>query len=167
MASGIKSTILKFKNLVPQITGISTSVFGISWDPSKAERSIAKSIVNFLEDKRVLYNPTELEVPSHCVHSVIEIKHFLTEKADSLDSKSELLANIRIMRSACRKFLDTSQTLHQSLSFSHNSYDSWVFYSALGEMRGTFGFCLSQIVLSFGLDVESNLATIFPASYND
>lgn len=71
------------------------------------------------------------------------------------------------MRSACRKFLDSSQTLHRELSFSHNSYDSWIFYSSLGEMRGTFGLCLSQMIISFGLDIEKDLAVILPANYKD
>ena len=160
-------SILKFKDIASQITGFSTPIFGISWNPSKTESNIAKSVVNFLEDKRVLYNPTELEIPHHCVDSVIEIRHFLTEKADDLDGKSQLLANLKTMRAACRKFLDSSQTLHHDLGFSRNSYDSWVFYSALGEMRGTFGLCLSQIIISYGLDIESDLAAILPASYKD
>jgi hypothetical protein len=162
-----KKSILKFRDVASQITGFSTPIFGISWNPSKTEKAIAKSLINFLEDKRVLYNPTELEMPHHCIDSVIEIRHFLTEKSDSLDEKSELLANIKTMRSACRKFLDSSQTLHRGLGFSHNSHDSWVFYSALGEMRGTFGICLSQIVISFGLDIEKDLAAILPANYKD
>ncbi len=162
-----KKSILKFKDIASQITGFSTPIFGVSWNPSKTEKAIAKSIVNFLEDKRVLYNPTELEIPDHCITSVIEIRHFLAEKADGLDDKSELLANIKTMRSACRKFLDSSQRLHRGLNFFHNSYDSWIFYSALGEMRGMFGLCLSQIIISFGLDIEKDLAAILPASYKD
>ena len=147
-----------------QITSFSTPIFGISWNPSKTEKAIAKSVINFLEDKRVLYNPTELEIPDHCITSVIEIRHFLIEKANDLDTKSELLANIKTMRSACRKFLDLSQTLNRGLGFSHNSYDSWIFFSALGEMRGTFGLILSQIILSYGLDVEKDLASILPVN---
>ncbi|OGM74554.1 hypothetical protein A2382_01485 [Candidatus Woesebacteria bacterium RIFOXYB1_FULL_38_16] len=162
-----KKSIIKFKDIASQITGFSTPVFGISWNPPKTEKAIAKSLVNFLEDKRVLYNPTELEIPHHCIDSVIEIRDFLTEKADNLDKKSELLANIKTMRSACRKFLDSNPTLHRGLGFSHNSYDSQVFYSALGEMRGTFGICLSQIVISFGVDIEKDLAAILPTSYKD
>ncbi len=162
-----KKSLLKFKDVASQITGFSTPIFGISWNPPKTEKAIAKSIVNFLEDKRVLYNPTELEMPDHCIASVTEIRHFLTEKADGLGDKSELLTNIKIMRSACRKFLDSNQTLRGDLRFFHISYNSWVFNSALGEMRGTFGICLSQIILSFGLDIEKDLATILPASYRD
>src|SRR5437016_5716129 len=78
-------TILKFKEIASKITGFNTSVFEISWEPPKNERAIAKSVVNFLEDRRVLYNPTELEVPHHCISSVLEIRQFLSEKMNDLD----------------------------------------------------------------------------------
>jgi hypothetical protein len=123
----------------------------------------------FLEDRRVLYNPTELELPQHCISSVVEIRHFLTEIMADLDQNSELTKNLKAMRSACRKFLDSTQRLERvrSLSFSHTSFSAWVFYSSLGEMRGIFGMCLSQILLAYGLDIEMDLATILPASYRD
>lgn len=158
---------LLFKDIASKITGFTTPIFGVSWEPPNNEREIAKSVVTFLEDRRVLYNPTELEVSHHRISSVVEIRHFLTEKMNDLDQTCELAKNLRAMRSACRKFLDSAQRLDRGLSFSHRSYDAWVFYSSLGEMRGLFGMCLSQIVLSYGLDIEKDLAAILPASYKD
>jgi len=161
-------TILLFKEIASKLTGFSTPVIGASWVPPKNQREIAKSVVIFLEDKRVLYNPSELEDPQHCISSVLAIRQFLTEKMNDLDQNCELAKNLRTMRLACRKFLDSAQILDRSLNFSHRPrYDSWVFYSSLGEMRGVFGMCLSQILLSFGLDIEKDLASILPASYKD
>ncbi len=159
-------TRLLFQEIVSKITGFSTPVFGIQWEPPNKEREIAKSVITFLEDRRVLYNPTELELPHHCISSVIEIRHFFTEKMSDLDQNGELAKNVRTMRAACRKFLDSAQRLDVQ-HFSHGSYQSWVFYSSLGEMRGIFGMCLSQILLSYGLDIEKGLASILPASYKD
>jgi len=159
-------TILKFKEIASKITGFSTPVFGASWEPPKNESEIAKSVVNFLEDRRVLYNPQSLEVPQHCISSVLEIRQFLTETLNELDQNCELAKNLRTMRSACRKFLDSVQMLDRSLYPSPRGYGS-VFYGSLGEMRGIFGMCLSQILLSFGLDIEKDLASILPASYKD
>lgn len=155
---------LLFQDLASTITGFSTPVFGIQWTPPKREKEIAKSVVTFLEDRRVLYNSTELEVPLHCISSVIEIRHFLTEKINELDKSSELDKNLRAMRAACRKFLDYSQKHDDGqFPYTYGSYHSRVFGSYLGEMRGVFGFCLSQIVLSYGIDVEASLASILPA----
>jgi len=114
---------LLFQEIVSTITGFSTPVFGIQWEPPNKEREIAKSVVTFLEDRRVLYNPTELELPRHCMSSVLEIRHFLTEKMNDLDQNGELAKNVRTMRAACRKFLDSAQRLDVQ-HFSHGSYQS-------------------------------------------
>lgn len=159
----MKSRFL-FREIASNITGFTTPVFGISWEPPHNEIETAKSVVFFLEDRRVLYNPTELESPQHCIASVIEIRHFLTEKMETLDQNSELAKNLRAMRSACRKFLNATQRFDRSQHFSYGNYHSSVFGSYLGEMRGVFGFCLSQIVLAYGLDIEADLASILPAN---
>lgn len=151
---------LKFKDVLSKISGLSTPVGGLEWRPSKSELARAKSTVNFLEDRRVLYNPAELEMPHHCITSVIEIRHFLTQEIDGLSDKSQLKLNLKIMRAACRKFLDSSP---QPDDTRYTSHSSWVFYSNLGELRGVFGLCLREIVLSCELDVEQELASIIPA----
>lgn len=45
----------------------------------------------------------------------------------------------------------------------YNHWASWTFYSALGEMRGTFGVHLARIAAQFRLDIEDQLASILPA----
>jgi len=155
----MKKTYLKFKDILSRTTGLSTPVAGLSWQPSKSELARAKSVVNFLEDRRVLYNPTELEVPHHCIASVSEIRHFLTQEIDGLGGQSQLKQNLKIMRAACRKFLDSSPEPDNT---RYVSYSIWVFYSNLGELRGIIGSCLREIVLSCALDVEQELASIIP-----
>ena len=67
---------MKFKQIINRLTGFSTPVFGVSWSPPQSHIDVARSVIIFLEDRRVLYNPYELEVPQHCIHSVIEIRRF-------------------------------------------------------------------------------------------
>ena len=64
--------------------------------------SAARRVIAFLEDRRVLYAPDGLEVPPHCVHSVLEIRHFLSNELGKLGGKSEFAASLRAMRAACR-----------------------------------------------------------------
>jgi hypothetical protein len=45
----------------------------------------------------------------------------------------------------------------------HGHWASWTFYSALGEMRGTFGIHVAKIAAEFKLDVGDRLAEILPA----
>ena len=132
------------------------SVYLDTEDDKIKELGVAKSVLYFLEDRRVLYRPEELENPKHCIASINEIRKFLTEKINDLNQNSELSQNLRIMRAACRKFLDSSEAF-KSHSFSRHSYHHWIFCSSLGEMRGTFGMCLSQILFLYKLNIEERL----------
>ncbi|WP_425469518.1 DUF6650 family protein [Paraburkholderia azotifigens] len=70
--------------IVSRITGFSVPVFGIQWNPSEAERAVARRVLTFLEDRRVLYSPSQMEVPSHCVESVLRIRESLTSELGKL-----------------------------------------------------------------------------------
>jgi hypothetical protein len=52
---------MKFERILKNITGISTPIFGIQWNPPVVEINIAKDIILFLEDKRILFNPIDME----------------------------------------------------------------------------------------------------------
>ncbi|MBS0193220.1 MAG: hypothetical protein JSR34_03175 [Proteobacteria bacterium] len=97
--------------------------------------------------------------------SIIEIRHFLTQELGALSSSDAIAPSLSAMRAACRKFLDTVQVDDSRIirfGFERGHYASWVFLSALGELRGVFGIHLATIAASFGLDVESQLASILP-----
>jgi hypothetical protein len=70
------------------------------------------------------------------------------------------------MRAACRKFLTTVEAndrrkiIHHSHQMGH--FASWIFMSALGEMRGVFGLHIARLAASHGLDIEDDLAVIVP-----
>jgi hypothetical protein len=157
---------VKFSEIANRLTGISTPFGGASWQPADLEVSAARRVIAFLEDRRVLYEPGQMEVPSHCVHSVIEIRRCLSEELGKLENGSELAASLRAMRAACRKFLervgtDGDRVIHFANDQGH--YASWTFYGALGELRGTFGVHVAKIAAAFQLDVEDRLASILPA----
>lgn len=74
------------------------------------------------------------------------------------------------MRAACRKFLERVGTDGREVILyanHHGHWASWTFYSALGEMRGTFGVHLAKIAGEFKLDIEDRLAEILPAQAAD
>lgn len=157
---------MKFGEIANRLTGISTPFGGASWQPAEMEISAARRVIAFLEDRRVLYEPEQMEVPYHCVHSVIEIRHRLSDELGKLDGSSELAASLRAMRVACRKFLERVGTdgrdgIHHANGWG---FHSWTFGSALGELRGTFGVHVARIAAAFKLDVEDRLASILPAN---
>jgi hypothetical protein len=157
---------MKFSEIANRLTGISTPFGGASWQPPELEIGAARRVIAFLEDRRVLYEPGEMEVPSHCVHSIIEIRRCLSDELGKLDSGSELTASLRAMRAACRKFLDRVGTDgRDGIRYaSGGGYQSWTFGSALGELRGMFGVHVAKVAAQFQLDVEDKLASILPAN---
>ena len=156
---------MRFKDIANRITGFSIPIFGISWNPPEPEIDIAKRVLVFLEDRRVLYNPYHLEVVDHCIQSVLEIRDFMTDQIGNLSTKSKLSAHLRVIRAACRKFLnDVQQDPHRSriLGPYHPGTFESTFFTALGELRASVGMHVVAIALMYGLDIEGELESILP-----
>lgn len=164
---------MRFTEIAARLTGISSPVFGVSWNPPEAEVTAAKRIIAYLEDRRVLYQPTEMEHPSHCVASVLDIRGFLTDELGKLDPHEPLAQNLQAMRAACRKFLTTVDDepgphgfLVDPVQYSW-SLGCWTFLAALGDLRTTVGLHVAMIAVRNGLDIEGDLATILPGELDD
>jgi hypothetical protein len=123
-------------------------------------------VIAILENRRMLYEPSEVEKHSHCVHSVLEIPHRLSDELGNVDgSNSELAESLRAMRAACRKFLERVGTNgRDGIHHPNWGFHSWTFGSALGKLRGTFGIHVAKIAATSKLDVEDRLASIPPAN---
>jgi hypothetical protein len=157
---------MKFKDIIKRITGISSPIFGVSWNPENSERDIAREVISYLEDRRVLYAPSEMENPEYCTRSILQIRHFLTSKIGILPEGSDLRKSLKAMRAACRKFLNITEGENEGniIKFASNQghWASWIFNSAVGELRGVFGIYLAKTAVSHGIDIENELATILP-----
>jgi hypothetical protein len=163
---------ISFLSLLPteilsRLRGFSTPIGGLSWEAPEAEAAVARRVIRFLEDRRVLYNPSELEQPQHCVMSVIEIRRFLTEQLGDL-AEGDLASRLAAIRCACRKFLDSSRypdgrPMSIPHGMFHGGYSEWVFTTALGELRGVVGVLIAEIAGQYHLDVEGDLVSILPA----
>lgn len=155
---------MKYKEIVNRLTGFSSPVFGINWNPPEPERKTAQRIINELGERRVLYNPSEMEMPHHCIVSIIQIRRFLEEELYNLDESSTLASSLRAMKAACTKFIGAIQSGKESSG--HNLVSSQNtnchFNSAIGELRGVFGIHIAQIAVQHGVDVESQLSIILP-----
>ena len=149
-----------------RLTGVSTPFGGASWETvPDVEREALSRLVTFLEDRRVLYNPTEVEVPEHCVESVLRLREFLIAGAGDLPRDSEVAIAMRSMAGACRRFLDvaTHGDRHRPLGPELRwGWESWAFNQALGEPRGQIGVYLAGLLSSHHAHIEGPLATILP-----
>ncbi len=161
---------MRLKEILSRLTGLNLGPFGAQWNPPEPEIAKARRVLTQLEDRRVLYNPSSLEVPEHCVESVIEIRHVLSSELGGLAEGTPLASSLRAMRAACRKFLDHVQEGGPDLvrsAWRRGHWASWDFNAALGELRGVFGVHVAQIAALYQLDVEDSLASILPGADED
>lgn len=157
-----------FREIANRINGFEVPIFGggVSWNPPSLEIEVARGLITYLEDRRALYNPYWCETADYVIRSILDIRERLTTDLENLDPSSSLAKSIRVMRSACRSFLDKIEANDSHFTF-HRPSPFWdteerEFFMALGELRSTMGILIAQIAVRFGIDVEENLATIFP-----
>ena len=66
-----------------RLTGIGSPIFGASWNPTPRSQ-IARRVIALLEEGRGLYAEDSIEVPSHCISSMIELRRYLTSEIQQL-----------------------------------------------------------------------------------
>lgn len=168
MAARAKHLRVKAGELRPRLSGFSLFPPNVEFslpEPGPDERDMARRILAYLEDRRVLYAPESLEVQEHCIASVFDIRRELTSVIGQLDDESDLVASLRTMRAACRKFLDAvGSGRGPGLLLPGGSYGDWEFGSAMGELRGVMGVCVATLAARFVLDVEAPLSSILPVA---
>lgn len=150
--------MIRFSDIAKRITGISTPIFGISWNPPANEREIARGLLLFLEDKRALSYEQYCEYSPHVTESIINIRSELTNTLRSAAENSPMVEPLKAMRAACRKFLDESQVRHGR---SYLDHQTWI---ALGELRGVFGLHIARLCAMYGIDASEELCQIMPAA---
>jgi len=158
---------VRFLELANRVTGFSTPIFGVSWNPPTLEVEIATRLLTYLEDRRVLYTPYSDESLRNVSESIIQIRERLTKDLEQLDRSSDLAKSLFDMRAACRNFLNKVQRIEAGrvvVSIYHRNAGEGAayFFAALGELRAVFGIHIAQIAVKYGIDIEESLASILP-----
>jgi hypothetical protein len=134
------------------------SVYGISWKPPVDKRRIVKDLITYLEAKRVLYVPYDMEFGLWANESVLQIREELTKALKACPSDDELTGPIREMRAACLMFLD----LMGSPTGRGRFFDDENMWVALGQLRGIFRLQLAELSVVYGVEVEGELVYTIP-----
>lgn len=124
----------------------------------KSDQQLVRELMNFLEDRRVLFNSYDSEILYYAVGSVQEIRKFLSEQINHTQPYSELESEFKLMRAACRKFLDATQSVDNG-----PHHDNSTFYLALGGFRDVVGVYLAAIAERYGWYIGGQLRVILPA----
>jgi hypothetical protein len=159
---------LKIADLARRITGFSTPIVGVSWNPPAADRDTVRTFLAFLEDRRVLFNPFHLEVEYQVQQSILQIREQCTKAIGVLPDNSHAIASLRGIRAACRRFLD--EPLTHSRRFHQRDFygpEGPEFFTALGEFRATVGAHVASLAVLYKIELEPELASIAPAEDTD
>lgn len=150
-----------------ELTGIGLPLGSIQWQKTPGDRQVARSVITFLEDRRVLFGDRHIEDEGHCIASVLEIRTFLTEQITNAKPGNDLASSLRAMRAACRKFLDLGGPHGRHFNRSNNPYEADGFSLALGDLRTAIGYQVAIVLTQYPMEIEPELASILPAADDD
>lgn len=160
---------MKFSEVASRLNGISTPIFGFSWQPPRSDVAAAREVVTFLEDRSALYEPYIVENPQYVIASILSIRAEMTRVMAPGGLNAELMSSLRTIRAACRKFTNTlggradgDRLIVPPTGFGVGHMHDIGFNQALGELRGVVGTEVAKIAAAHGLDVEDGLASILP-----
>ena len=151
---------MKFERIYKNITGISTPIFGIQWNAPAIESDEAKNVVLFLEDKRVLFNPVDMEDAGHCSQSVYDIRAEVTKVLKALPSDSNLSKPLKRIRKSCHDF--NNKLGHPDYSKFDQPIQKSILERKLFKLREKWGLSVAEFAVAYGLDVDDELASIIP-----
>ncbi|MFD8214913.1 DUF6650 family protein [Streptomyces sp. NPDC059697] len=161
--------IMKLGDVLRRIKGFSTPLGGIDWDVPLPQRAVANKVLVYLEDRRVLTTvrgvPEALHDAPQYIESVQKIRETLTQVLMEPDTGDELAGHLKMMRAACRKYLDQVD-LNRISRWPHETRAVLV-ATALGELRGALGIQTGIIAARYKLDVPDGLAAALPAPDTD
>lgn len=166
-----KELLRSLVGAVRRVNSVSTPVGGVGWTPAPSEREEVRRLIVFLEDRRALFDPYNVEATMLVGHSVQEIRGELTRVLQTLGEASRANEPLRTMRAGCQQYLTRAAAFpdepywHRPLRFGRDFSGDDVggdFVMALGELRGVCGVCLGQLAESYGLTVQGPLAAVLP-----
>lgn len=149
------------------MTGVSGPWGGLQWETVEGDKDVARRVINFLEDRRLLFGDRHVEDQHHCVASALEIRKYLTNEINAARPGKTLEQILKAMRASFRKFVDAAGP-NASNFFNHVSpYHADPFSLALGDMRSSAGMYVAVIAVEFDIEVDDELASILPPDDDD
>jgi hypothetical protein len=149
-------------------TVLGTGGGAATWTIEQGDKARARSVLQDLEDRRVLYDPYDVELPDACIMSVREIRGYLRMVVGQCNS-SALRDPLRAIQAACRQFLTDAEAIGGAdrIHVVGGGSESWLFNQALGSLRARVGTSIAVIVGTFDINVDEHLARIMPPRVSD
>ena len=143
-----------------RITGVSTPIGGISWEFTETKKKGIKDLFLFLESKRILVNPKEMEVKEWSEQSVIEIKNKLVSIATEYEYSQNTMECFKMMIDTCNIFLDNMHQVNISGIIYKNQKGDWIhsgYASAMKEFRKSFKYNIQRLLEEYQLTFSKEI----------
>jgi hypothetical protein len=147
-------------------TGIGGFGFSINWEKVPGDEDVAREVIAFLEDRRLLFGKRHAEDEMYCVASANDIRRFLTSELFQAKAGRSLATSIRTIRAALREFVDAAGPEARNFRYHHGAMTD-EFSLALGELRSRVGLQAALIAYHYDIEVEDDLAQILPPPLDD
>ena len=96
-----------------RLTGLGGTVLGMGgnaqWEIVETDAKVAQDVITFLEDRRVLYLPINVEVVECSMASVQELRKFLTDALQRTSPDSPLARNLSTHPRGLPRFHDPNR----------------------------------------------------------
>jgi hypothetical protein len=142
-------------------TGAGAFGFSLNWEKVSGDKDVARRVITFLEDRRLLFGERHTEDQMHCIDSAVAIRRFLTDELTNAKPGKSLEASLRAMRTACRNFVEAAGPDGRNFRYQDGRHTDR-FSLALGELHTLVGLQLAVIANQYGIEVEDDLAQILP-----
>lgn len=157
--------LVKFPSAAPPgdiPKGIDVPFGGISWEYTETEKQAIQKLFFFLESKRLLTNPIEMEIKQWCIESALEIKRRLVDTLSECDFSKDTIGCIRSMIGACNDFLDRLDTVKETGIIFKNEKGDWAnsaFSSAMKQFRNVFRENINLLSSVYGIIFTKTIPT--------
>lgn len=138
-----------------KINGVSIPVGGISWEYTESKKKGIQEMFYYLESKRILTNPMEMEIKEWSEKSAIEIKNKLVEILSKYEYDRITVKIIKAMIDTCNEFLDDMQKIDASGIIYKNSQKDWCdmrYSAAMKKFRKNFRYNIKLLTEEYDLE---------------
>ncbi len=133
--------------------------------PTTIEIDLSKQLLNFFDDRRILYDLYEKEVPSHGLRSVLAIRAELTNIKKQLGEATSLYLKIEQMLAACKKFHNELNHIDLDQLRCDSKNPDWIkFVTTLSELRKVFGIHIAELSNKYKIKISADLQQILPTT---
>jgi hypothetical protein len=152
-----------------RFTGAGAYGLSAQWEFVEDDRDLARALILFLEDRRVLFGVRHLEDEYECVRSALDIRKELHGLLLRAKSGKQLEASMRAIQAACRDFVTAGGRDGERFRGGFVAAGMDPFASALAELRVRVGIHVGLVADFYqSIELGLELASIVPrAEYDD